>query len=327
MESQPCSRTGENPPYGMIGGIEETSASFEARSAPHPTRPYRPISRRNRMSGVGCIATVAEYLVAPNILEPRRRQLGVAPWLRAKLQPLPASHEVAAGSARRGMTASLRHGHQFEHVSVRIAEIDAAAAAPVVELAVFEAPWRAAVSDFLSRDAPAILSRAGMMVWLSVIVIAVPRCEQGRCAPFCLSTGHNREAPVPQSGPFHVCRHTPFPQYTVPLYISRSRVERYCGNAFPVSGQDLGATRPTQTDGINRVGESLSLSAARMSSRSASSILRKSPADNQRPSYSPGTRRGARRSTSPSCRSCCGGSNKRHKRFGRSTRIFRRRTI
>ena len=36
---QPSSRTGENPPYGMIGGIEETSASFEARSAPrsYPT--------------------------------------------------------------------------------------------------------------------------------------------------------------------------------------------------------------------------------------------------------------------------------------------------
>src|SRR6202166_5138648 len=35
---QPSSRTGENPPYGMIGRIEETSASFEARSAPrsHP---------------------------------------------------------------------------------------------------------------------------------------------------------------------------------------------------------------------------------------------------------------------------------------------------
>src|SRR5208282_1725288 len=35
----PSSRTGENPPYGMIGRIEETSASFEVRSAPrsHPT--------------------------------------------------------------------------------------------------------------------------------------------------------------------------------------------------------------------------------------------------------------------------------------------------
>ena len=31
---QPSSRTGENPPYGMLGGIKETSASSEARSAP-----------------------------------------------------------------------------------------------------------------------------------------------------------------------------------------------------------------------------------------------------------------------------------------------------
>ena len=37
--SQPSSRIGENPPYGMIGRVEETSASFEARSAPrlYPT--------------------------------------------------------------------------------------------------------------------------------------------------------------------------------------------------------------------------------------------------------------------------------------------------
>src|ERR1700741_3236053 len=40
LKSQPSSRTGENPPYGMIGRIEETSASFEARYAPrsYPTR-------------------------------------------------------------------------------------------------------------------------------------------------------------------------------------------------------------------------------------------------------------------------------------------------
>src|SRR5271165_6078196 len=38
-DSQPFSRTGENPPYGMLGGIKETPASFEARSAPgsYPT--------------------------------------------------------------------------------------------------------------------------------------------------------------------------------------------------------------------------------------------------------------------------------------------------
>jgi hypothetical protein len=39
LTCQPSSRIGENPPYGMIGGIEETSASFEVRSAPrsYPT--------------------------------------------------------------------------------------------------------------------------------------------------------------------------------------------------------------------------------------------------------------------------------------------------
>src|ERR1700737_2709366 len=41
----PSSRTGENPPYGMIGAIEETSASFEARSAP---RSYPTVSARRR---------------------------------------------------------------------------------------------------------------------------------------------------------------------------------------------------------------------------------------------------------------------------------------
>src|SRR5580692_9822875 len=45
----PSSRTGENPPYGMIGGIEETSASFEARSAPrsYPTAGLRLVSAWN----------------------------------------------------------------------------------------------------------------------------------------------------------------------------------------------------------------------------------------------------------------------------------------
>src|SRR6266536_203318 len=60
---QPSSRIGENPPYGMIGGIEETSASFEARSAPRsypteglgvklpgPTRQTRPSGHRRDTS-------------------------------------------------------------------------------------------------------------------------------------------------------------------------------------------------------------------------------------------------------------------------------------
>src|ERR1700720_3879032 len=47
----------------------------------------------------------------------------------------------------------LRHGHQLEHVAVGIEEIDAAAAVPVVELAVVEAPRRAAEGDFCLFDA------------------------------------------------------------------------------------------------------------------------------------------------------------------------------
>src|SRR3954451_6239064 len=42
LTGQPSSRTGENPPYGMSGGIEETSASCEARSAPRSYPTIRP---------------------------------------------------------------------------------------------------------------------------------------------------------------------------------------------------------------------------------------------------------------------------------------------
>ena len=48
LESQSSSRTGENPPYGMIGRIEETSASFEARSAPRSYPTTLGHSRRSR---------------------------------------------------------------------------------------------------------------------------------------------------------------------------------------------------------------------------------------------------------------------------------------
>src|SRR5215470_6697833 len=42
---------------------------------------------------------------------------------------------------------SLRHGHELEHVPIRVLEIDAAAAAPVIELAVCDPPWRAAIAE------------------------------------------------------------------------------------------------------------------------------------------------------------------------------------
>ena len=38
LRCQPCSRIGENPPYGMTGGIEETSASSKPDPRLDPTR-------------------------------------------------------------------------------------------------------------------------------------------------------------------------------------------------------------------------------------------------------------------------------------------------
>ena len=54
---QPSSRIGENPPYGMMGRVEETSASFEARTAPrlYPTeRGWETERCRNRCTSNLC---------------------------------------------------------------------------------------------------------------------------------------------------------------------------------------------------------------------------------------------------------------------------------
>src|SRR5688572_19302444 len=50
-----------------------------------------------------------------------------------------------AWSGRFDSTGSLRHGHQFEHVAVRIPEIHAPAAVPIVELAILQASRTAAI--------------------------------------------------------------------------------------------------------------------------------------------------------------------------------------
>jgi hypothetical protein len=43
LTCRPLSRTGENPPYGILGEVVETSASYEARYAPppYPTAGFR----------------------------------------------------------------------------------------------------------------------------------------------------------------------------------------------------------------------------------------------------------------------------------------------
>ena len=77
---RPSSRIGENPPYGMIGRIEETSASFEARYAPrsYPTtlgstaaiearaslsqvHPQKPTCRPPARTSVGAICGLVRF--------------------------------------------------------------------------------------------------------------------------------------------------------------------------------------------------------------------------------------------------------------------------
>src|SRR5438067_527206 len=57
LRCQPCSGIGENPPYGYDRGIEETSASSPPRR---------------------CAIERSAHRLSPEVLEPVRRQLGVA---------------------------------------------------------------------------------------------------------------------------------------------------------------------------------------------------------------------------------------------------------
>ena len=106
LKSQPSSRIGENPPYGMIGGIEETSASFEARSAPrsYPTEPHRPESCADTREGIG------EALTGERIGQPLSRESTLI--LGADVVPVTEGNtdgrdNASAQTARRG----LRHWH------------------------------------------------------------------------------------------------------------------------------------------------------------------------------------------------------------------------
>ena len=55
---RPLSRTGENPPYGILGEAMETSASFEARSAPLP---YPTANERTYGSARGVLGNQHPY--------------------------------------------------------------------------------------------------------------------------------------------------------------------------------------------------------------------------------------------------------------------------
>ena len=90
LRRQPCSRIGENPPYGMIGGIEETSASSKPDPRLDPTRLDEVALIRDTISHY------APVLIAP--LSIRIRRAGVQKNFAAP-QPLA---QRATSAARRG---------------------------------------------------------------------------------------------------------------------------------------------------------------------------------------------------------------------------------
>ena len=71
--SRPWSRTGENPPYGILGGTMETSASFEARSAPssYPTT-KKPLVNAGICGGARESCAKSDWLVERGGFEPPR---------------------------------------------------------------------------------------------------------------------------------------------------------------------------------------------------------------------------------------------------------------
>src|ERR1700731_2997006 len=70
---QPFSRNGENSPYGMLGGIEETAASFEARFAPR--------SYPTAIRGTGNMG----YLAGRSRINPASRATTSPPWPTSRL--------------------------------------------------------------------------------------------------------------------------------------------------------------------------------------------------------------------------------------------------
>ena len=93
MIRQPSSRTGENPPYGVIGGIEETSASFEARSAPQ----FCPTNGENAEDSV---AGFSESLYERQFWRWRRKRVQKRCHFMYKVVHLPdiRTHPASGGS-------------------------------------------------------------------------------------------------------------------------------------------------------------------------------------------------------------------------------------
>jgi hypothetical protein len=98
------SRTGENPPYGMIGRIEETSASFEARSAPrsYPTSIigyWSPVSAATICRFEHDVGSAGRRTVRGEGSTPSARHCSASTRTELALARLPAAYNGAEGTS------------------------------------------------------------------------------------------------------------------------------------------------------------------------------------------------------------------------------------
>src|SRR5215472_10290036 len=90
--------------------------------------------------------------------------------------------------------ASLRRSHELKHVAVRVLEVKASTAVPIIELAVIEAPWCAAVGQTGLLDAGEDVVGVGVahveriVMTLERVVLVEQECQR-------IIDTHRREMP------------------------------------------------------------------------------------------------------------------------------------
>ena len=130
--------TGSFMDYAMPRAHDFSNVEVKANPVPTKTNPLG-------VKGAGEAGCVGAMPAVANAVVDALAEFGV----RHIEMPATPERVWRAIGERQGRVSSplLRHRHQLQHVAVRVLEVEAAAAAPVVELAVVEAPGRAAVAE------------------------------------------------------------------------------------------------------------------------------------------------------------------------------------
>ena len=132
------------PDFGIPMVSKSATADFDSRVSKDGRRPRR-IGPSFETPCCARLLTMRSNVVGPLVpmLRSLRTHLAAGPWRPARLQ----SNRAIAGAA-----PSLRHRHQLEDMAVRVLEVDAAAAVPIVEPAVVETPGRATIVEAFRLD-------------------------------------------------------------------------------------------------------------------------------------------------------------------------------